>query len=258
MNTKQKLTLGIAAIFMVTLTIVGVTYAYFVTRVTTNNAATVEVQTTSIGSVVYQPGNGTNDVLSLNNIQPGEIKYKTFSVTNEGPSDGAPSSYSIFYTSTPDIVGTTVNETTTYAPQFVHSTDNAGTNCFNVANVKSSNETGYTESCFAGTTYDNIYYTLYSVSKNDYDTINEATTAGTLNNVNLATAGTVVKAESRVAAQAGVITSSAAVADEDVKTNIQIQGQDTQYYVLKVEYRNNNMNQNIENLAKLDIKVNIR
>ena len=43
MNTKQKLTLGIAAIFMVTLTIVGVTYAYFVTRVTGTASESVNV-----------------------------------------------------------------------------------------------------------------------------------------------------------------------------------------------------------------------
>ena len=53
MNTKQKLTLGIAAIFMVTLTIIGVTYAYFVTRVnTTGTETTAIIKTAEIGSSI--------------------------------------------------------------------------------------------------------------------------------------------------------------------------------------------------------------
>ena len=245
MNTKQKLTLGIAAIFMVTLTIVGVTYAYFVTRVTTNNAAEVDIKTTRIGEVYYEPGNGTNDVITLNNIFPGDVTYKTFSVTNDGDASSSPSSYSVYY------------EATTFAnaPQFAHSTDNAGTGCYNVAGVKRSTEEGYTASCFAGTAYDNIYYTVYSVNATDYATINKATTAGQLNGVDLATAGTVVKAETRVKAATGV---TASTVSEDISTNVQIGGQEHQYYVVKVEYKNNDMNQNIDNEARLDIKVNIR
>ena len=64
MNTKQKLTLGIAAIFMVTLTIVGVTYAYFVTQVTTETPAAVDVSTANVGSVEYRVGNGNSDTVT--------------------------------------------------------------------------------------------------------------------------------------------------------------------------------------------------
>ena len=51
MSTRQKLTLGIAAIFMVTLTIIGVTYAYFVTRVNVQGTETKAEITTADVSI---------------------------------------------------------------------------------------------------------------------------------------------------------------------------------------------------------------
>ena len=82
MNTRQKLTLGVAAIFMVTLTIVGVTYAYFVTRVTGALTESAVIETAKIGAIEYVPGNGTSDSITLSNALPGDVKYKTLYVSS--------------------------------------------------------------------------------------------------------------------------------------------------------------------------------
>ena len=83
MNTKQKLTLGIAAIFMVTLTIIGVTYAYFVTRVNyTGTETTAVIKTAEIGSSL-----NIKDAIVLENAIPGQSVYKAFSVTTGSASD---------------------------------------------------------------------------------------------------------------------------------------------------------------------------
>ena len=79
MNTKQKLTLGIAAIFMVTLTIVGVTYAYFVTRVNYSSTAEAVIQTASIGATFHD-----GKLTELKNAMPGDKAYHLFAVENGG------------------------------------------------------------------------------------------------------------------------------------------------------------------------------
>ena len=66
MNTKQKLTLGNAAIFMDTLTRVGVTYAYFVTRVNYTQEAEVQVQAATIGATFIQNPNHLPQVNHIN------------------------------------------------------------------------------------------------------------------------------------------------------------------------------------------------
>ena len=94
MNTRQKLTLGIAAIFMVTLTIVGVTYAYFVTRVTGDlTEQTVDVTTATIGEVRYEDEG--SDVVEFTNVLPGVSKYKVFSVINDSTDVGNIGVYNI-------------------------------------------------------------------------------------------------------------------------------------------------------------------
>ena len=70
MNTRQKLTLGIAAIFMVTLTIVGVTYAYFVTRVSGDITESVNIKTATVGSVEYVPGKKKLGLFSVLTTEP--------------------------------------------------------------------------------------------------------------------------------------------------------------------------------------------
>ena len=94
MNTRQKLTLGIAAIFMVTLTIVGVTYAFFVTRVkTTNGPTTADVEMAKLASVEYAEGNG---LITMDNVIPSDVEYKTFKVLNNNTNQ---SQYSIILAS---------------------------------------------------------------------------------------------------------------------------------------------------------------
>ena len=80
MNTRQKLTLGIAAIFMVTLTVIGVTYAYFVTRVQyTSGTATAVINTAEIGAY-FKDDTAT---VTIDNAIPGEVVYKSFTVNNQ-------------------------------------------------------------------------------------------------------------------------------------------------------------------------------
>lgn len=226
MNTKQKLTLGIAAIFMVTLTIVGVTYAYFVTRVTGETTESVNVQTASLASVEYGDG---NNVITLNNILPGTTTYKTFTVTNKGDEGAADASYDIFLTSTAGTV------------EFVHATDDSA--CY-TSEAKPSNEDDKTATCFDGTDYNNIKVTLYSY-----------TDAALTGEVSETTFNNLTKTE--------VYKKSMLAKTND--TTVQVLGQNltipaatTYNYILKVEYENNDKNQNIENLANVSIKVDIR
>ena len=84
MNTRQKLTLGIAAIFMVTLTVIGVTYAYFVTRIRyTGTETSANIVTAQIGAG-YQDDAAT---IVINDALPGQEVYKTFAVNNSNEAD---------------------------------------------------------------------------------------------------------------------------------------------------------------------------
>lgn len=249
MNTKQKLTLGIAAIFMVTLTIVGVTYAYFVTRVNGDTTESVKINTASVGSVEYQAGNGTDDVISLEKVLPGKIVYKTFSVKNTIEDATATANYGVFITSTP----------TEGKPQFVHGA-NAVDDCYKTTAGNSlgksvtgdgTAEVAATATCFDGTGYNNVYVTLYKVSATDYEKF--ATSTDTLPAD--VTLGTPVYAENKLAASAGT---TVKIASQDLASDVAIKGNELHYYVLKVEYKAVDANQNIENLAAVSIKASIK
>ena len=162
MSTRQKLTLGIAAIFMVTLTIVGVTYAYFVTQVQTGTEAVVDVKTANVGSVEYQVGNGTNDVITLTDVLPGTTMYKTFKVFNNTEDTTSSSQYNVFLTS----------KATSNTAHFVHATDDTG--CY-VSGVKASNVEGATTTCFDGTAYNNVKVTLYKVDMDTFNSVADVT-----------------------------------------------------------------------------------
>lgn len=184
MNTRQKLTLGIAAIFMVTLTIVGVTYAYFVTRVDGDITESVNVSTATLGDVTYVAGNGTGDLVELKNVIPGNAVYKSFSVKNTNTTTlangGALSYYNII----------TSNTATAYTEQFIHSADGKNATitaaCYGYTGGTFDDTTDYTRAtqplkysettgddnatvrstCFSSTTgakYNNIRYTLWEV-----------------------------------------------------------------------------------------------
>ena len=237
MDTKQKLTLGIAAIFMVTLTIVGVTYAYFVTRVDVQGEASVDVKTANVGSVEYQAGNGDTDVVTLNDVLPGTTVYKSFKVYNNTEDATANSTFNIYYSAT----------TTENVPQYVHAT--ATTACYNSSAVQSTEE-DYTESCFDAEAYNNVKVTLYEVDAAEFATVQND---GTITDASVLT--DVVYAKAGVKAATGV---AAATVSQDLASDITIAGKATKYYVLKVEYEDTGSNQNIENEAALSIKVSIK
>lgn len=248
MNTRQKLTLGIAAIFMVTLTIVGVTYAYFVTRVSGDTTESVDIKTATVGSVEYVPGNGTEDNVKLENVLPGTVLYKTFSVKNTETDASANSNYSVFLTSTP-----TANKA-----QFVHGTATDACYTTTAGNSLGKSVTGdgsadvtATATCFDAAAYNNVYVTLYKVTAadagkfaDDGKTLPEGVTLGTP-----------VFAEANLAAAAGIVDTAAT---QDLASDVQIAGNAVDYYVLKVEYKSVAGNQNIENLAALTIKASIK
>lgn len=248
MNTRQKLTLGIAAIFMVTLTIVGVTYAYFVTRVSGDTTESVDIKTATVGSVEYVPGNGTDDNVKLENVLPGTVLYKTFSVKNTETDANANSNYNVFLTSTP-----TANKA-----QFVHGTVPADCYKTTAGNSLGKSVTGdgtadvtATATCFDATAYNNVYVTLYKVTA--ADAAKFADDGKTLPAD--VTLGTPVFAEANLAAAGGIVDTAAT---QDLASDVQIAGNATDYYVLKVEYKSVDGNQNIENLAALTIKASIK
>lgn len=250
MNTRQKLTLGIAAIFMVTLTIVGVTYAYFVTRVSGDTTESVDIKTATVGSVEYVPGNGTDDNVKLENVLPGTTLYKTFSVKNTETDAKANSNYSVFLTSTP-----TANKA-----QFVHGTATDACYKTTAGNSLGKSVTGdgtaavaATATCFDAAAYNNVYVTLYKVDELVYGQFDGATSNGELPEG--VTLENPVFTEANLAAKAGT---DVAAATQDLASDVQIAGNATDYYVLKVEYKSVAGNQNIENLAALTIKASIK
>ena len=82
MNKRQKIIVSITGITLVLLILVGLTYAYFLTRIQGNtNTKSISVTTANL-SLVYADGNG---IISGTLIEPGEVlDSKTFTVTNEG------------------------------------------------------------------------------------------------------------------------------------------------------------------------------
>ena len=82
MKKKQKIIVSITGIVLVVLILLGLTYAYFVTRIRGNtNNKSISVTTAEL-SLVYADGNG---LISAQKIRPGTtISEKTFTVTNDG------------------------------------------------------------------------------------------------------------------------------------------------------------------------------
>ena len=82
MNRKSKIVISITGIVLVTLILVSLTYAYFLTRIQGNtNTRSISVTTADL-QLVYLDGNG---LITAEKIIPGTtIDSKTFSVTNTG------------------------------------------------------------------------------------------------------------------------------------------------------------------------------
>ncbi len=83
MNRRQKIIVSVTGIFLVLLIIVGLTYAYFLTRINGNtNSKSISVKTANL-ALVYDDGNGI--IEPTTKILPGTtIDSKTFTVKNEG------------------------------------------------------------------------------------------------------------------------------------------------------------------------------
>ena len=271
MNTRQKLTLGIAAIFMVTLTIVGVTYAYFVTRVNTTGTETKAVIKTADISVTYNDGNG---VVSLQDVEPGTVAYKTFKVTNSSTVASYDVKLTSFYQADkPKFVHTFTAERTSV----LNTTDDATliSNCYTSAALTTTGtiSENATANCYTGTGYyDNMRITLKQVTKDVAEansTLFQKTgsTTTTITDENYATL--IVGARTITNGTAGEESQLAPYYAQDAKpadtkTNYttlasgeNIDAQAVNYYVLKVEYANNGVNQNIENDAAVSFRVDI-
>ena len=119
MNRRQKIIVSVTGIFLVLLLLVGLTYAYFLTRINGNtNTKSISVSTANL-ALVYEDGNG---IITGDKIQPGTtLDTKTFTVTNEG---NATADYvvviedvSVTYAETIEVddVTQTAGETTTFA-----------------------------------------------------------------------------------------------------------------------------------------------
>ena len=83
MNRKQKIIVSITGIFIVFLALVGLTYAYFLTRITGNeNDKSISVTTANL-ELIYS--DETSDLITSDKpIVPGFEDTKTFKVTNKG------------------------------------------------------------------------------------------------------------------------------------------------------------------------------
>ena len=92
MDKRQKIIISIIGIFIVLLALIGLTYAYFLTRIQGNtNEKSISVTTANL-RLVY--GDGSDGVIGGTNIMPSDTVYsKTFTVTNEGD---AISEYGVF------------------------------------------------------------------------------------------------------------------------------------------------------------------
>ncbi len=103
MNRNQKIIVSITGIVLVTLILVGLTYAYFLTKITGNtNEKSISVTTANL-ELVYE--DDTNEILVKENIQPGEeIGTKSFTVTNKG--NTTISDYVVFLEDTNQILET--------------------------------------------------------------------------------------------------------------------------------------------------------
>ena len=83
MNRRQKIIVSVTGIFLVLLILVGLTYAYFLTKIKGNdNEKSISVTTADL-KLTYN--DGSDGVIGGVNIEPSDTVYtKTFTVKNEG------------------------------------------------------------------------------------------------------------------------------------------------------------------------------
>lgn len=82
MNRKQKITVSVIGLFIVLLSLIGITFGYFLTNIKGNtNDKSIDILSAYL-ELTYTDGNGT---IKKENIEPGDvIEEKTFRVKNTG------------------------------------------------------------------------------------------------------------------------------------------------------------------------------
>lgn len=261
MNTRQKLTLGIAAIFMVTLTIIGVTYAYFVTRVETvgEEQTNAVVGTATIASIQYVED--SEAVVQMTNKIPGESETKTFGVEN--PNVGAKGTYDIILTTAVPAPGTDaateVSKVEGKIP-FVHTASAAApyatstaTACYGAGKYLTRH--ALVADCYSGTYYDNITFTLY---ESDGKTLATDVNGDTYENVRVMHDAKAEDAEDPTAQPQVIGTFTVDGAKEETVGETTTVTPTTRNFVIKFTYQDAGADQNIENFAALNIKVDIQ
>lgn len=83
MNRRQKIIVSVTGIFLVLLLLVGLTYAYFLTRIQGNKNPSSITVTTAFLSLIYD--DETSDLITSDKpVMPGFMDTKKFTVTNDG------------------------------------------------------------------------------------------------------------------------------------------------------------------------------
>ena len=82
MNRKQKIIISVTGIFIVLLILVGLTYAYFLTRIQGNtNSKSISVTTANL---ILEYADVNEELITDTKVQPGKSWTKTFVATNKG------------------------------------------------------------------------------------------------------------------------------------------------------------------------------
>ena len=82
MNRKQKIIVSITGIFLVLMILVGLTYAYFLTKITGNtNTKSISVSTANL---ILEYADINEELISDSTVEPGKSWTKTFVATNKG------------------------------------------------------------------------------------------------------------------------------------------------------------------------------
>ncbi len=81
MNRNQRIVVSIVGIIIVTLALIGITYAYFMTKIIGNSTSTSISGTLANLELTYGDGKG---IVTKDNIMPGNKIEKTFTVKNTG------------------------------------------------------------------------------------------------------------------------------------------------------------------------------
>ncbi len=81
MNRNQRIVVSIVGIIIVTFALIGITYAYFLTKIIGNSTSTSISGTLANLELTYDDGNG---LIATSEMMPGDTLEKTFSVQNTG------------------------------------------------------------------------------------------------------------------------------------------------------------------------------